>query len=117
MAAQFICETATGCSGARLDLPGGTAYFFGGLEHASAARVQPQISWGSDVRPDKRELKRRQVTDRRSVLLLGAAAVAQVPLINDARAEAKAEPQEADPGQLRYSETDHIRAFYARSRF
>lgn len=58
------------------------------------------------------------MTDRRSVLLLGAAA-AQLPLFGatHAEAEAKAEPEEAEGGQLRYSETDHIRAFYARSRF
>jgi hypothetical protein len=69
------------------------------------------------VDPDKRELKRRQLTDRRSVLLRGAFAIAQVPLISAVHAEAKAEQEEADPGQLRYLVTDHIRAFYARSRF
>jgi hypothetical protein len=94
-----------------------SAYFSPGVEHASAARVQPGESWGNEVDPDKQELKRTPLTDRRSVLLGGAVAIAQVPLVDAAHAEAKAEQEEADSGQLRYSVTDHIRAFYARSRF
>ena len=69
------------------------------------------------MRPDKRELECRALTDRRSVLLLGASAMAQVSPVEALHAEAKAEPERADSGQLRYLETDHIRAFYARSRF
>jgi hypothetical protein len=69
------------------------------------------------VGPESQELKRGQLTDRRSVLLLGASVIAQVPLLDAVPAEAKAEPGQAESGQLRYSETDHIRAFYARSRF
>jgi hypothetical protein len=44
-------------------------------------------------------------------------AIAQVPLVGAVHTKARAEQEEADPGELRYSVTDHIRAFYARSRF
>jgi hypothetical protein len=48
---------------------------------------------------------------------LGVSAIAQSPLLGAVHAEAKAEPEQADTGHLRYAETDHIRTFYARSRF
>ena len=85
-------------------------------EPCTTARVLELDPRGSDVRPDKREPKRRRGTDRRSVLL-GVSAIAQSPLLGAVHAEAKAEPEQADTGHLRYAETDHIREFYARSRF
>jgi hypothetical protein len=70
---------------------------------------------GGNLRQDERHDQRR-VIDRRSVLV-ATTAIAQASLLPPLEAQARSEPEEAKTGQLRYAETDHIRAFYARSRF
>ncbi len=54
--------------------------------------------------------------DRRAVLL-GSAAATQVPLIAALAMDSPERDATPDPRQPRYRETEHIRTFYARSRF
>jgi hypothetical protein len=60
----------------------------------------------------------KALIDRRAVLL-GSAVAVQAPLLLEAAASpAPVEtPEGGGPKQPTYSETEHIRTFYARSRF
>jgi hypothetical protein len=53
----------------------------------------------------------------RRVVLIGSAAVTQLPLLEPAQAQERASQRTLDARQPRYRETEHIRTFYDRSRF
>lgn len=56
--------------------------------------------------------------DRRTLLMIGAGAVAQAPLAATAVAEVSGPEESAsDPRRLKFIETEHVRTFYDRSRF